>query len=479
MVITVVVVYCIAMLVIGWAMSGRVKAAKDYFIAGKEIPWWLLMATSVATWFGAGFFTGMAGKGYELGVGGFMAAFGYAFWNMVWCLLMVKILSKASSLTIPEYIEDRYDQKTRIAFAVIQVIALTGITSLQYIGLARVLEALAGVPFAYGMIIGFVIITVYVMMGGMWAVVWTDFVQYGIMLIGVVILIILGLGKIGGFAGLSAALPSSHFNMWAAGSHQILAWFLVGLTMFINQASWQRAFSAKSEKDAVIGITGGSLVATVLFMCMILVGMVARVLLPGLVPDQAMATMSVELFPPLLSGIFIAAIISAIMSSADSFLLSGVSNVVSDIYVRLLNPTADDKKLIVVSRWVTFLIAFLAVFLAFALPDLVNLMAFANSVSVSGGFFPVMLAVYWPRVTTPAAFWSMVLGSATCIIWKILGAPFSIDPVIAGIVVNFVVIMAISFLTAPEYKKARLFADKNGFKVRIPELAEKDVPVDI
>jgi SSS family solute:Na+ symporter len=247
-----------------------------------------------------------------------------------------------------------------------------------------------GVSQEIGGIITFVIIVFYCALSGLYGVMITDTIQVAIGGFGVVLGAVLALNKIGGLSHL-ASLPGQDLSLFPA-ELGTLVWLVVPTTLLglISQPAYQRINACKDERTAVRAPLVGAVVVIVLSVFPVLVGMCARVLWPDIDPAMAVPQLLKEVFPPVVAAIFIAAILAAIMSTADSVLLAGVANAVRDVYQQILRPDASDKELLRISTSATVVIGIGALAITYLVPTIIDLFVASYAIQVCGGLIPVV-----------------------------------------------------------------------------------------
>jgi SSS family solute:Na+ symporter len=214
----------------------------------------------------------------------------------------------------------------------------------------------------------------------------------------------------------------------AAGWSQMLAWFFsIFPVWFISIAGFQRIVAARDEKTArrAFILTGVPIEWPLFAIGSTLVGMFARMLTPELADAElATPTMIVMLLPTGLAGLVIAAYVAALMSTADSCLIGPVAIFVNDIYRKLINPAATDRQLVRVARVATIVLGALAIVTAYLLPRVLDLILYAYTFGAAGLFFPTLALLFWSRATASGAFWSIVVGGSSAVVWTIVGEPW-------------------------------------------------------
>jgi len=218
---------------------------------------------------------------------------------------------------------------------------------------------------------------------------------------------------------------------------------LMGL---ISQPSFQRINACKDEKTAIRAplIAGFAVMALAVFP--VLAGMCASVLWPDVEPAMAVPKLLMEIFPPVVGAVFVAAILAAVMSTADSTLLAGTAFVVRDMYQQILRPDASDRRLLHLSIVVTILIGLLSLGVTYVVPVIIDLFLLSYAFMVCGGLVPVVGGLLWPRATEKGAWASFAVGIAFVILGaaKIIDVPYYY---IVGLIPALIAYVIVSLLT--------------------------------
>ncbi len=213
----------------------------------------------------------------------------------------------------------------------------------------------------------------------------------------------------------------------------------------------QRVIAAtKDERTAKLGVflTGFPIEWPLFAIGTTLIGMFARALLPDLTdPEFATPALITAILPVGLTGLVVAAYIAAVLSTADSCLVGSVAIFVNDIYWKLVNPSASDRELIKASRIATIVLGILAIGLAYMVPRIIELVLYAYTFGAAGLFFPMLALLFWKRATAAGAFWSILLGGGSAVLWTIAGQPYGLSGSYAGWIVSFVTLVAVSLKT--------------------------------
>ena len=346
-----------------WAARGQ-ETSEDYFLAGRNLSWWLIGFSLIASNISTEHFVGMAGQGYDLG----LAIASYEWMAAVTLVLVglwfVPTFLRLGIYTIPEYLEHRYDRGARTLMATYMMLAyvFVALATVLYSG-SLALEAVFGIPTLYGIWLIGVLAGLYTVLGGLRAVVWSDLIQGVTLLLGGVLTTVLAFREIGGWgpfveaAGdkLHTVLPLDHPEMpWLAvfvGGLWIPNLFYWGLNQFITQ----RTLAAGSLSQAQRGIFLAAGIKLLIPFIIVFPGIIAAELYAGQIEiaDQAYPVLIRELLPAGLTGIMFAALFGAVMSSLDSMLNSAATIFTIDLYQRFRAPDASQERLVTVGRAAT------------------------------------------------------------------------------------------------------------------------------
>ena len=445
-------VYIVIMIAIGFYASRESHSLADFTVAGRKMPLWLCSISVFATWFGGGTMMGAATAAYE---GDTLLMVGEPFGSGV-CLLLTgiffaRIYRRTRRLTWPEFFEARYGRFAG-AFASLadifsHIIWLGGV--LFTFGV--LLESLAGVPMLYGIFGGLLVVVFYTMIGGMWAVALTDFIQMAVFIVGISVLLVVVLHDAGGWGAISARLPEHSFRLmplnhtFANWSDHIHVWMNLGVAAIASTSIIQRALSARSEGTAQNSflLAGTGYIAIGLIPLML--GFSASVVMPDLDDPNAVLThLAVEYLHPVFVAIFLGAIVSAIMSTSDSILL-GVGTIVSTNLLPFVRRQPSEQLRLRVARWTIPICGLLATYVAFNARRVVEVLIDSTAVLLSMVIAPFILCFWWDKANKAGALAGMLSGLIAWQVAEPLGA--SLHPDLIGFAVSLVVMIVVSLLT--------------------------------
>jgi sodium/proline symporter len=318
-----------------------------------------------------------------------------------------------------------------------------------------------GISYPVALAIAVGIILAYTFMGGFLAVAYTDFFQSLVMLVGVMWIVIAALSELGGLTAANNAineLDPTLLSVWGKGLGFEGQWGVVAgaiLVFSVGYMGWPHVVTRHMAMSRPATARRAGFWATIWSLFFVpapyLVGILAVLILPGLDdPEMAIFQTAERLLPAAVTGLVMAAIMAAIMSTADSLLLQTGSIASRDIYERFINPKASERQMVAVSRGLVFAVAVVGYFVALIEPPTVfSIVIFATSV-LGSAFIPAYVcAVWWKKANTPGALSSMITGATVAFVWEYAGLVDStqLHPMLTGVVSSTVTMIAVSLAT--------------------------------
>jgi SSS family solute:Na+ symporter len=459
-------VYFIAVFCVGFYFSRKERTSRDYFLAGNKAGWFAVGASIFSANIGSEHFIGLAGSGAASGlaVGAYEMSAVFCLFTLAWIFLPYYLKSKV--YTMPEFLERRFNPNCRWFLTFISIFAyiFTKISVALFAG-AILLKVLVGWPPLLSAVILVIATGVYTVAGGLSAVIYTDMVQAFVLIGGSLVLTLIGMSEVGGFAGLRAALPADFFHMIKPAHDMVYPWtgtifgvVILGIWYWCtDQVIVQRALGAKSLTHS----RGSALFAASLkilpFFILVLPGLIARALWSSELsenPDMAYPFIVMRLMPSGLAGLMIAALLAALMSSLSAVFNSCSTLITMDIY-RKIKPDSSEQTLVNVGRWVTVSIVLVSIIWIPMIRFLSNqIYQYLQSIQsyIGAPITAVFLTgILWKRATGKAAIVTLITGSvigvvrfSTDILSKIGVTDFGVFGILTGYAfLNFSVIMFI------------------------------------
>lgn len=473
--IIVLILYFITMLGIGvgFFFRSNSRSDKDYFLGGRNMGPWVTAMSAQASDMSAWLLMGLPGSILAFGLGQAWIGIGLALGTALNWILIARRLRRFSqaaddAITLPQYLSNRFATKSKslqVACAVVFLVCFTFYVASAFVAGTNVFTSLFDIEPRLAMLIFALILIVYTFLGGYKAVCWTDFVQ-GLLMLGAVMAvpIIVALTKDLNTSSLAQTVVGTDGtqyafveNLFAAPATEIVNGLAWGLGYFGMPHILVRFMSIKRSsmvKQSTIVATCWVVIALISVIVIAVMGRMLPVgeeLLSNGKQDMIFVRFARDLFPPVISGILLSAIIAASMSTADSQLLVASSSFTSDIYKPLIRKNASDKETLWIGRAVVCVISVVAFFIASSKSGgaqaIMNLVenAWAGFGSAFGSV--VILSLFWRRFTYKGALAGVIAGALTDILWLIfLSEATGIYELIPGFAVSMAVAIAVTLL---------------------------------
>jgi SSS family solute:Na+ symporter len=417
----IVIVYFLVVITVGLYNRSKANSVDDFLVAGRKGSSLFITGSLLATIVGGSATIGMAGLGFSRGLTGSWWLLTGTIGLVVLGIFLAKKVRNFALYTIPEIIEKQYDGRVALAGSVLIVISWVGIVAGQIVAAGKIMTVLTiGTPLMWMAIFAFVFV-VYTILGGQHAIIRTDTLQASIIFIGVFAGLGFILNEAGGFDGLRENLPANSYSFPLSSGFDayelIKLLFLVGLTYVVGPDMYTRIFCARNGEVARKStLWAGGLLVPFAF-AIVIIGMGAAAIFPDIAAEQAFPTVIKEVLPPFVSGIVLAALLCAVMSSADTCLLSASTILTVDI-IKKFKPMLDEGRILSLSRWMILVIGAGAMLVAWKLGGVISSLLFAYTVYTSGLVLPVLFGFYKDKlkVTSAGALAAMVCGGTAALV---------------------------------------------------------------
>ena len=437
--VVVLAVIVVALLAVAVNRTSQVKTKADYLVAGRSLPAVVLVLTLLTSWIGAGSLFAGAENAYKNG----FAALWQPAGGWVGLLLIYFIAPRArkfAQFTLPDLLEARYNQTARVLGTIAILCAYVGITSYQFKGGGNVLHLIfpdtITPELGTYLIAAFVIVTTA--MAGMSSVAYMDVAIGSLVTVICVVAAPMLFLKAGGWAGLHAALPPSHFEVLGNLTLLKALEYMVPvlLLMLGNQVMYQKFFSARSEKDARISVIGWILGTVLLETLIVAIAVIGSALYPtGEVarqPYEIIPYTARHGLPALMGALLLGAVFAKVISTASNYLFSPATNLINDVFVRYIAPGASNKRVLIVSRLAVVLLGCWALYQAVYAPSILAKMLWAYTI-YSAALTPVVLAAFFSkRVTAWGAVAAIGTGTVVTLAWDVEAVKALLPPALAG-----------------------------------------------
>jgi sodium/proline symporter len=500
--------YLLMMVTIGAFYMKRNKDADDYFLGGRGLGGWVAALSAQASDMSGWLLMGLPGSVYALGTGQAWIAVGLFIGTVLnWYIISARLrrytIRANNSVTFPEYLENRFHDKKKVLLLVSSIVIVVFFLVYTASALAaggKLFASVFGVDYTLALTIGAAVILAYTFMGGFMAVCTTDFIQGTLMLVALLVVPLIAY-FIMGPENMTASLAASnvpggvdgYLNLFSNGESAY------GPIEIISQLAWglgycgmphilTRFMAIKSEKELKKSRVIATVWVAISLGMAVIIGVVGRAyLFPTVLGEGAVSTENVfiemitQLFTKDLSlafigGIFLCGILAAIMSTADSQLLITASSASKDIYQGVINPKADSKRVLAISRVTVIVVAILAYLIALD-PNSSIMGLVSNAWAGLGSAFgpTIVLSLFWKRANMPGAVAGIISGGLTVIIWdyiplvggQTLGAATGLYSLVVGFAISLALILIVSLCTKePDAEIIREFEDVAAGRVQ-------------
>lgn len=362
----IVILYLVVTLAVGILAGRNVKSMRDFSVSAKIFPTSVLVSTIFATWMGGEDLIGTSERVYKFGLS-------------VFILLMTQTLSLlfhgyviaprvlrnfSDKVSIGEIMGSLYGKIGQMLSGISSVFFCLGYLAIQVSALGHICNMFFGLPFSYGVMAGSFIIIIYSSFGGIRSVVFTDVLQFGILIIGIPLMANVALSKIGGWDYLLSSLPDQHLELFSykGSSSLFIVYAIIYIFPFFSPMLMQRILMAKSTKQATQSLVISGILYIPFYAVITVIALCAIKLFPGIEPNTAFLNVLNYSLPPIVKGIAISGVLAVIMSTADSFLNVSAVAVTRDVVSVLCQSKMRDKFELLLSRFVTVLLGLMSIF---------------------------------------------------------------------------------------------------------------------
>lgn len=465
------IIYLALMVAIGFKFYSKTSNLSDYFLGGRNLGSWLTALSAQASDMSGWLLIGLPGTAYVIYAGtseAIWTAIGLVIGTYLNWLFVAKRLRKytevsGNSITIPDFLENRFkDSKhiLRVASAIFIVIFFLVYTSSQFSAGAKLFSTVFGMDYTTGLILGAAIIVSYTALGGFSAVCWTDAIQGGIMFFALLVVPFMAVYEMGGIGELSTRLadltPESlgFFPMKEGAIDSMLLASGLGWGLgYFGQPHILTRFMAIQSPDMIRKSRIIAMIWVIITLAAaVAIGVIGKAYMPELADGETIYMSMIDaMFPDVVAGILLTAILAAIMSTASSQLLVTASSASRDLYALLFKKTTEGTEIVWVSRITVLLISIIAIVIALdANSSVFGLVACAWG-GFGAAFGPLLLfSLFWKRTTLQGAIAGMVTGGVVDLLWysmKANGGIFSVYEIIPGFIASAVVIVIVSLCT--------------------------------
>ncbi len=477
------VLYIGLMMAIGVYYYRRTKNMSDYFLGNRKLGAWVTSLSAEASDMSGWMLMGVPGFAYLAGLNAGWIAIGIAIgtwanWHFVAARLRQYTELAGNALTLPEFLQNRYQDRSgllRIVPAIFILIFFILYTSSGFVAAGKLFETVFGLPFQYAIFLGAGSVVFYTLIGGFLAVSRTDFIQGVMMFFAILIVPTCAAMSLGGFGDTISAISEYKSTLFepflkpdgsTLGAIELISLLAWGIGYFGQPHILVRFMAIKSTKE-IPQATHIAMTWVILSLAAaVAVGMVGTVYLTtpleGTNAETVFLLMTNQLFPPIIAGLVLSAVLAAIMSTASSQLLVAASAFAQDFYKTLIRKDANQTELVWISRASVLIIASIAVFLGFN-PDsfILDMVAYAWA-GFGAAFGPALLmSLFWRRTTRAGIIAGIIAGGTTVLVWKNF-SPIELYEIVPGFIFALITIYLVSKFDEEPSKEILKTFDKVG-----------------
>lgn len=493
------IIYLLALLSVGVFFSRKAsKSVDSYLLGDRNIGPAVTALTMQSTSMSGYMFLGGPALAFQQGWYAIWYAIGDAGGGIVNLSVLGKRMRRMSeilgALSPIEYLEKRFESAmVRIIGSIITIIFLFAYVFAQFIASGKALESLTGLPYEWALIIGVSAIIAYTVVGGYLAVVWTDFFQGIVMVLGVLGILVMGLIHVGGLSELNHSLgqiDSSYLSIWGKDLEFYGQWGVILGAVLIYSIGYMglphvvvRHMSMKSTKTVKTATLWTAIYNQLFSYAPYLLGFIGIIMLPNLAdPEMVIPTLAYTFFPGIFAAILLSAIMAAIMSTSDSILMQAGTILSRDVYQRFIDKNANQNKMVLVSRLCILAAGVIGVVVAINQPPSVfTLVIFAFGTLGNSFLVPYVCSVYWKNANKIGVLCAMISGGITNILWTSLEwqNATALHPFLAGLIVSILgMVIGNQFGSTPSKPIQEAFEEAKGPR-KLPKNIEKNIARDI
>ena len=426
--LAVLLVYAAILMAVGLWIGRRVRNTADFFVAGRRLGPSLLFSTMLAANIGAGSTVAAAGLGYADGLSAWWWVGSAGIGSVVlavWIGPRIRRIAAERDLrTLGDYLEYRFGEQVRATITVLLWMGTLCILAAQIIGIGWVLNVIVGLPPWLGCLIGGGVVIVYFTAGGLLTAAWVNAVQLLVLLAGFVVALPLAATAAGGWGDIYEAtrtVDATYWSVWRGGNSGWFYLVMLGPAFIISPGLLQKTYGARDDRTVRLGVGLNAAVLLVFASMPPLLGMIARSVEPALDnPELALPTLLMDVLPPAVGALGLAALFSAEVSSSDAILFMLATSLSQDLYRRYVDPDASDRQLLTVARRAAVTGGILGTALAIFAASMASVLQLFYTLLTVSLFVPVLGGLYTRRVGPREAMGAIAGGVGSFVAVQVL-----------------------------------------------------------
>lgn len=464
------IIYLVILLIIGWIAFKATKSYDDYVLAGRGLNPWVTSLSAQASDMSSFLLMGLPGAAYVSGMSSIWTAIGLTAGTLFNWRYVAKRLRRfteiTNSMTISNFLEARFEDESkllRIVTSIIIVVFFIVNISAELVGSGKLLSATFGYNYNFSLMIGLGIVVLYTVIGGFFAVAWTDFFQGMLIFLGVIMIPLILIPDVGGFGHIVNEMGKASPDLlavmnnesgWLAFSGIVIGALALSIGYPGQPHILVRFMAIKRPSE----MRKGMLIAMVWVIASlygaILIGLIGHGANMNVDdPENVIVYLAQTFLSPWMVGVIVAIVMSAIMSSVSSYLLVAATAVAEDFFAQIFNKQLDERTLKIIGQISIVLVSIIAFLLARPGGFVFVLALFAWAGLGSSIGTVILLSLYWKRTTKWGAITGLIVGMLTTILWYSLGLSVYIHEIFPGFLLSMLSIIIVSLMTDPPSKE--------------------------
>ncbi len=441
--LVIVVLYLLVALVVGVLAGRKVKNMKDFSVSSKIFPTSVLVSTIFATWMGGDDLIGVSERIYSVGLAFFVIQWGQTLSLFFHAYVVApRILRNFSDkISIGEIMGDLYGKPGQVMSGVANVLFSIAYVAVQVKAIGYICNLFFDIPPFYGTVIGSFVVIAYSSFGGIRSVVFTDVLQFGILIIGIPLMANVALEKVGGWEHLLANLPSQHVDLTSyQGSFSLfLTYVIVCAFPYFNPILFQRMLMAKDEKQASQSLVISGILYIPFYAVITVIALCAFLMFPNTDPNMAFLNVLNYSLPTVVKGIAISGVLAVVMSTADSFLNVSAIATTRDIIAVLLPSKINDKSELRLTRIVTVLFGLISIYIATMFYSMIDFWMYFSNFWTPTVVAPMFLYILNFKTDIKTYLVSVALGFVAIVVFReSVPGDYVVISQIVGSIVTFI-----------------------------------------
>lgn len=451
------------------------KNAEDYFLAGRQLPFWALSITFIASWWGGGSAIDLVDHGFNQGISSFWIYGMPVLFSTFLMYLFSKAIRKIGSITQPQLMEERYDKKVAFLLSLLILIFMILGVATQAVVIGNFFQSFFDIDYKIAALLGTSIVLTYSVFGGFKGVVVTDIIQFVFLLIAAVVLFIYAYNHSGGFEKVQeialAKNKTEFFSFFKNLSNNLVFIITFGCSWMIQANIWQRISATKTPDDAKKMMLFAFFIFIPLYLIVSLTGVLSLALFDSVPEGGIVPAIIIQYMPVGLAALLFVGLCSAIMSTMDSMINTGALVLSVDIFKTRIFPQASPKQMVNAGKIASLIVVVFALLISLEIRSILSISWIGSDFLATGAFVPLVLAFIWKRGNSKGALASILFGllfsSYNLLIALGIKLPTawefaSVQQALSGMIASAVIFVGVSLLTKAESEKAGRFIKKAG-----------------